>query len=198
MTDESAEEVEVSHIMLDNGNWYGKLGDSGKRFVIVHAAKSFPNHVQQAKRDRGQWVNVEAGAEWVVSKIAFKQGAHKATCQLIYKGFEGQPYDVLDGKLAQNLRFWADEAALRPGNYVTVLPVVEVCVDAEGLWWACKAQKTTGGENHIRSLSPFARAHASARCVQHVNHWCVACVRFQSSAKHAEIMCKHDLIVKVQ
>jgi hypothetical protein len=116
MTDES---VEVTHIKYANGRWFAKLGDSGKHFEIVNAAKSFPNHFQQAKRDRGQWVNVEAGAKWVVSKIAFKQGAHKATYQLIYKGFEGQPYDVLDGKLAQNLRFWADEAALRPGNFVT-------------------------------------------------------------------------------
>ena len=161
MTDES---VEVTHIKYANGRWFAKLGDSGKHFEIVNAAKSFPNHFQQAKRDRGQWVNVEAGAKWVVSKMAFKKGAHKkGAYQIIYEGFEGQPYDVLDGKLAPNLRFWGEEAALRPGNYVTVLPVVEVCVDAEGLWWAYKAQKITAAAG---ALGQSCRLPASQQSIK--------------------------------
>ena len=112
MTDES---VEVTHIKYVPGRSYAKPCDSGKHFEIDNAAKCFPDHFQQATRQRGQWVNVQTEAEWVVSKFAYKKGAYK----IIYEGFEGQAYDALGGALPSNLRFWGEEAALRPGNFVT-------------------------------------------------------------------------------
>jgi len=105
MTDES---VEVTHIKYVPGRSYAKPCDSGKHFEIDNAAKCFPDHFQQAKRDHGQWVSVRTGALWVVSKVAYKKGAYK----IIYEGFEGQAYDVddvLGGALSSNLKFWGDD-----------------------------------------------------------------------------------------
>ena len=65
-------------------------------------------------RERGQWDSVLTEAEWVVSKVACKKGAY----QIIYEGFEGEAYDAPGGALSSNLRFWGDEAALHPGNFL--------------------------------------------------------------------------------